>query len=172
MKATKGKRKRPCVHITNAQTRYALSFRTIRKLALKILLELRLSVTLDLVFVSDRRIKKLNRLFHKRDRITDVLAFEAPAGWAADRLKTPFLGEVVISVDRTVANATRFHTSSDEELLRYVAHGVLHLLGEQDHTVSRRKKMFGRQEKIIDQLRPIPVVISKPKTHRSKSDKS
>ena len=42
-----------------------------------------------------------------------------------------------------------------EELVRYIIHGILHLLGERDHTPRLQRKMFKRQEALLDALRPV-----------------
>lgn len=76
---------------------------------------------IGITFVGDKEIKSLNRKFRKKDRSTDVLAFEMN--------EERMLGDVVISVDSARRNAARFGESIRSELKRLVAHGVLHLSG-------------------------------------------
>jgi probable rRNA maturation factor len=81
----------------------------------------------NFVFVTDRRIREINRQFLKRDRPTDVISFNC------DEPHVPgephLLGEVYISRDRARAQAREYDISYGSELRRLVLHGLLHLLG-------------------------------------------
>ncbi len=84
-----------------------------------------LSVTL----VGDAEIRKLNRTWRKKDKATDVLSF--PAGdWPGPGPRP--LGDVVISLATTRRAAKDYGHTVEQELTRYLAHGLLHLLGH-DH---------------------------------------
>lgn len=85
---------------------------------------------LAVAFVSDRRIRALNRRFGARPYPTDVLSF--PAGRAANG----YLGDVVISVETARRNARRAARGLADELRILILHGVLHLLGY-DHETDR-----------------------------------
>lgn len=102
----------------------------------------RAQVTVALV--SDRAIRALNRRFLHRDRSTDVLAF--PGG---DRL---LLGDVVVSVDRARAQAKAAGHDHATEIALLAAHGLLHLLGYDDHTAGRRARMMRRQQRLLHEL--------------------
>lgn len=80
----------------------------------------------NLVLMSDRKIRKLNREFRGKDKATDVLAF--PYNVAAN-FSSPYLGDVIISRDTARRNAKRFGVSYRDELKRLVIHGALHILG-------------------------------------------
>lgn len=85
---------------------------------------------LSVVLVGDARIRTLNRAWRGKDHATDVLSF--PAGdWPKGAGLRP-LGDVVISLDTTVRNARAYGHTVEDELARYLAHGLLHLLGH-DH---------------------------------------
>ncbi len=158
MTSTRGKRNRALVCFQNEQQRYRLSKPQVLKLALKIFKILNLKSELHLTFVSDSQIRKINKLFHGTNQPTDVLAFENPKFWPFENGR--YLGEVIVSVDRAIAYARRFECTRNEELIRYVTHGILHLLGERDLKPAERKRMFSKQEKIIQKLRPIPKLIN------------
>ncbi len=84
-----------------------------------------LSVTL----VGDAEIQKLNRAWRKKDKATDVLSF--PAGdWPGGGVRP--LGDVVISLATTRRAAKDYGHTVAQEMTRYLAHGLLHLLGH-DH---------------------------------------
>ncbi len=125
---------------------------------------LQLKAELHLVFVTDSQIRRLNRLHHFRDRPTDVLAFAPPSGWPSPKGRAPLLGEVIVSVDHVKKNARRFGVNSNEELIRYIGHGILHLTGESDQEPRKRKRMFLKQERILRKLQPIPRIFSPIRT--------
>jgi len=51
------------------------------------------------------------------------------------------LGEVVVSVEKAIAEARRRRIAPEREVALYTAHGVLHLLGYGDHTPAERRRM-------------------------------
>lgn len=83
---------------------------------------------LSILLVTDRRIRTLNRRWRGKDRATDVLSFplSEPAGAGS------LLGDVVISLDTAARRARQEGRRTGAELDRYLAHGILHLLGH-DH---------------------------------------
>ena len=98
---------------------------------------------LTVVFARDRLVRELNASYRDIDRATDVLAFamcdgEPPgADGDPDELER-VLGDVVISVDRAIVQARRYRKTTEREILKLVAHGVLHLLGH-DHGSPRER---------------------------------
>ena len=99
---------------------------------------------ISLALVDNRRMRALNRRWLGHDRTTDVLSF-----LLEDR---EYFGEVVVSAPVARAEARRRRIAPEEELLRYVAHGVLHLLGYDDTSPAKKKRMWARQERYL--LRP------------------
>ena len=95
------------------------------------------------VFTRDAVVKELNAAYRDVDSATDVLAFamrdgKPPgAGGDPDELER-VLGDVVISVDRAMAQAERYGITPAREIFKLVAHGVLHLVGH-DHATSRER---------------------------------
>ena len=94
--------------------------------------------SVSLAFVSDAVIRRLNREFLNHDWATDVIAFPLGDGGV--------FGEVVVSGETARREAKARGIPAKEELLRYVVHGILHLLGHDDHAPAARKKMWARQE--------------------------
>ena len=93
---------------------------------------------LNILITGDREIRKINKKFLKHDYATDVISFP---------LDSDLLGELVISAEFAVGEATKRKIPVEEELLRYVAHGILHLLGYDDHRPADRTAMWKRQER-------------------------
>jgi probable rRNA maturation factor len=117
---------------------------------------------LSIELVGDRRMRRLNRAYRKKDRTTDVLAFpmrEARAAQAAP-LTTDMLGDVVISVPRALHQAIDGGRSPDEEFVSLLVHGVLHLCGY-DHERSEREaaRMHRRERKLLRMIGSVPRVM-------------
>ena len=79
-----------------------------------------------IAFVSDKRIRGLNRQFRGVDKATDVLSFPAE-----EELN---LGDVAVSVDRAVMQAKENGLSFDGEVAQLILHGLLHLCGYDHET--------------------------------------
>lgn len=101
------------------------------------------SCALSVVLVSDPFIRRLNRRYKKRNRATDVLAFDLGSG------ARHLAGDVIVSLDTARRMAKALKISTKEELWRYVVHGILHLAGYDDLTPRNRKKMWERQEYFV-----------------------
>ncbi|MBV8879580.1 MAG: rRNA maturation RNase YbeY [Planctomycetaceae bacterium] len=133
------------IHLTNEQTRVPIPAAKVRRLATQILGKRHLSIA----FVTNAAIRKINRRFLQHDFATDVISFP---------LDSDLVGELVISADYAVGEARSRRIPVEEELLRYVAHGILHLLGYDDHRPADKAKMWKRQErelaKVVRVARP------------------
>lgn len=101
---------------------------------------------MSVLLTDDGQITELNRQYRGQDRPTDVLSFSQLEGeGAAPPGSTQVLGDVVISVDRARAQALEAGIGLEEELMRLLAHGVLHLLGH-DHEGSASEARAMRRE--------------------------
>ena len=105
-------------------------------------------VQLSLALVSDAEIRRLNRRYLKEDRTTDVLAFGQERS-GRPRPKKPLLGDVAISVETARRAAPKYGNRWDEELLLYIAHGILHLMGYRDSPFRRKARMERRQREVL-----------------------
>ena len=83
-------------------------------------------------FVSDRRMRELNRQFRAKDATTDVLSFpfEADEFESAD----DFLGDVVISLEQAARQAAENDLEFETEIRQLILHGILHLCGYDHET--------------------------------------
>ncbi|WP_224370849.1 rRNA maturation RNase YbeY [Hyalangium versicolor] len=103
---------------------------------------------LSLSLVGDRAIRRLNRTWRKKDKATDVLSFPAgdlPRGTPGPRQ----LGDVVISLDTAKRQAKEYGRTLEAEMSRYLAHGILHLLGHDHEKPSEARKMAALEEKLL-----------------------
>lgn len=104
--------------------------------------------SLSLALVSDAEIRRLNQRYLKEDRATDVLAFGQKRGRRFGP-KKPFLGDVVASVETARRAGPEYGNPWDEELLLYISHGILHLMGYRDSTPRLKVRMDRRQRGIL-----------------------
>lgn len=119
---------------------------------------------LGLVFVGDRRMRRLNRVYRHKDRTTDVLAFalrEAVPPRVLGRASAP-LGDVVISIPTALRQAKESRRSLDHEIAVLMIHGILHLCGY-DHERSRAeaRRMQRRERSLLAGLEPIPRLVAR-----------
>ncbi|MBX7115011.1 MAG: rRNA maturation RNase YbeY [Myxococcaceae bacterium] len=109
---------------------------------------------LSIALVNDAEIRQLNRDFRRKDKATDVLSFpsgEGPLGGAQ-----LLLGDVIISLDTARRVAKELGVSLEDELDRYLAHGILHLLGHDHHRRAERLKMARWEERLLGRTGLIP----------------
>ena len=109
---------------------------------------LREEASLSIVFVSSLKIRSLNRQYLRRDYVTDVLAFDL----REDSKSKGISGDIAVCVDMALKNAAVYQTSCARELVLYVAHGILHLLGFDDHSPRDIHAMRKKEQEILDYL--------------------
>lgn len=115
-------------------------------------------VEVSVTFVDDEGIRELNKKFRNMDKPTDVLSF--PLLDYEGESEEPFfdelchnLGDIVISLERAMAQANEFGHSFEREVAFLTAHSMLHLLGY-DHELSEEDDadMRARQNDIMERL--------------------
>ena len=108
-------------------------------------------VELSIALVGPGRMRKINRRYRGKNRVTDVLAFpeskillEKFKVGAAKKVQG--LGEIVICLREVKKNAKRFNLSSEKELARVLIHGMLHLLGYEHEKAEEAKKIKEKED--------------------------
>lgn len=107
--------------------------------------------SVSVAFVSEKDIAKLNGKFLHHHRPTDVLSF-APIATSYERRAASAghdWGDILIASSVARREANRRSIPLDEEILRLIAHGTLHLLGFDHATERDETKMFGLQERAV-----------------------
>jgi probable rRNA maturation factor len=118
---------------------------------------------LSLSLVGDGEIRDLNRSWRGKDAATDVLSFplaEPPSG--------PMLGDVVISLDTAERVARADRRELADELDRYLAHGILHLLGHDHERPRAAREMAALEERLLSKDGLVGAALG-PETLRSRS---
>ncbi len=97
-------------------------------------------------FCSDEFLLTVNRNFLQHDYLTDIITF--PLSTRPEIIS----GEIFISVDRVRENAALLKTAFEEEFARVLIHGVLHLLGYNDHTDEEKLEMRAKEDYYLSLL--------------------
>ncbi|MEC7833929.1 MAG: rRNA maturation RNase YbeY [Gemmatimonadota bacterium] len=101
----------------------------------------------SITLLGDQEMAELNARYLGRNAPTDVLAFSMGTN------ELP-LGDVYVCMDQASRQAREYKISLDEELVRLVVHGVLHVLGHDHPEGSDRftSPMFKLQERLVCQV--------------------
>jgi len=133
------------IEVVNRQRRLQIDTRTWSNFATKALAAIGKSESsATIAFVSDKKIRELNRQFRGVDKATDVLSFPSDG---------PDLGDIAVSVDTAAAQAKENELKLDEEIAQLILHGLLHLSGydhETDNGEMNRLELRLRKKLAID----------------------
>ncbi len=99
---------------------------------------------LNYIFVSDEELLKINIEYLNHQTYTDIITFDNSE--SEERIE----GDIFISVDRVRENALKFKTSFERELIRVMAHGVLHLAGYKDKKTEEAQAMREAEERALN----------------------
>ena len=105
---------------------------------------------ISVAVVDDETIRRLNCQYLKHDYPTDVLSFLLDRD--GDRLE----GEVIVGAETAARVAGDYGCTPDDELLLYVIHGVLHLVGYLDATPEEQAEMRRRERRYLEAMRVVP----------------
>lgn len=108
-------------------------------------------------FVSRDEIRELNEKYKKLAHATDVLSFPYVFVDSAENMSDEELGEVYVSEEVVAENAKRYKVTLEEEVIRVMVHGSLHVLGYDhrgtlDNHDDEDKEMFEMQEHLVKEV--------------------
>ena len=110
------------VEVVNRQRRLQLDTKAWSSFAVRALRAIgKTKASATIAFVSNKRIRELNRQFRGIDKATDVLSFPAE--------EESNLGDVAVSVETAATQARENGLTLDEEIAQLILHGLLHLSG-------------------------------------------
>lgn len=100
------------------------------------------AVEISVLLTGDGGIRRLNRIYRRIDRPTDVLSFGVPraAPRAVPRAARP-LGDIVVSLETCHRQARTLQVPPERRLAHLLAHGLLHLLGREHRTARDLRAM-------------------------------
>ena len=94
------------------------------------------------LFCDDEKILEVNREYLSHDYYTDIITFDYTDGDVIN-------GDLVISLDTVRSNAELFGKAYDDELMRVIIHGILHLCGINDKGPGERELMEAAENKAL-----------------------
>lgn len=97
------------------------------------------------LFCSDKKILEVNNEYLQHDYYTDIITFDYSEN-------NTISGDMVISLETVASNAEKYGADYNEELLRVIIHGVLHLCGMKDKTEAEEKEMRNEENKALQLL--------------------
>jgi probable rRNA maturation factor len=122
--------------------------RKIHQLIKSLSIELEFVITsLEINFISEDRIKKINSEYLNHHNSTDIITFNY-----SEQLKS-LDGEIFISIDDAIENSKKFNVSLSEEIARLIIHGILHLIGFDDQNKKDKIKMKRQENKLLNTLK-------------------
>ena len=90
-------------------------------------------------FLTDNELLQINKDALNHDYYTDIITFDL-------RISDLISGDIFISIDRIKENAKKFNVDFETELKRVVIHGLLHIIGFNDHTDAEKQEMRKQEE--------------------------
>ena len=151
------------VSITNRQKTLLIDRRRMRRVVRAIVRDAEIpEAQISVAVVDDVTIAKLHQKYLNDPDPTDVLSF------VLERSSKAIEGEVVVSAETALASAPHYGCSADEELLRYVIHGTLHLVGYDDTTPKDRTVMRKMEREYLEKRKSTELTTEARRTRRSK----
>lgn len=103
---------------------------------------------LTIHLVGEKKMTELNETILRHAGSTDVItldySIEAPGSMLA--------GEIFVCLGEALLQSKRFRATWQSELVRYIVHGVLHLLGHDDLKAAERAKMKREENRLVREL--------------------
>jgi probable rRNA maturation factor len=140
----------------NCQRTKKINLRLLKQIVNALLANLEIGeAELEINLLAVPEMTQLNETFLRHAGSTDVITFDyvAPEKRKAESGKRGHLhGEIFVCVDEAVLQARKFGTSWQSETVRYVVHGVLHLLGHDDLRAAARRGMKREEDRLVREL--------------------
>ncbi|KFC40014.1 rRNA maturation RNase YbeY [Elizabethkingia anophelis] len=97
---------------------------------------------INYILCNDEYLLEINRQYLDHDYYTDIITFDYCKGKIIS-------GDIFLSLQRVLDNASMLETKQEEELNRVLAHGILHLCGYKDKTEEEQKTMRSKEDYYI-----------------------
>jgi probable rRNA maturation factor len=157
------------IAVVNRQRTRKINLRLLGKITSALLTELEIEkADIGICLAAAPEMTRLNETFLRHAGSTDVITFDygfvvPPSGGSKrgvvpaqkNRLKAgqqTLQGEIFICVDEAVLQARKFGTNWQSEVIRYMVHGVLHLLGFDDSSTGARRKMKWEENRRLREI--------------------
>ena len=137
--------------ITNRQRVKKINLRSLKKIVGELFSELEITeAELGIHLVAAKKMAEVNWRFLQHEGSTDVITFNhRESGVRSQESELKLHGELFICVDDAVKQAKEFGTKWESEIVRYIVHGVLHLLGYDDLKPQLRRVMKREENRLV-----------------------
>jgi probable rRNA maturation factor len=136
--------------IANRQRSRKINSRLLKEIVGDLFAELQITdAELGINLVAAREMALVNETFLKHTGSTDVITFDHLEAGRKSRRAATVHGELFICVDDAIKQAKEFKTTWQSEVVRYVVHGVLHLLGYDDLKPQLRRTMKREENRLL-----------------------
>jgi probable rRNA maturation factor len=151
--------------VANRQRTRKIHSRLLKKIAAALLADLEINqAELGINLLATREMASINETFLRHEGPTDVITFDyagqaasaraarthaASKGTREQAARAPLHGDIFICVDKAVSQAKEFRSSWQSEVVRYLVHGVLHLLGHDDSRPAERREMKREENRLV-----------------------
>ncbi len=98
---------------------------------------------INYIFCDDQYLLRLHNEYLSKDNFTDIITFDYSEG-------NEVSGDVFISVERVMENSNIFNSGFEEELLRVMSHGLLHMMNYSDKAAEDQLRMRGKENEKIE----------------------
>jgi len=136
------------VEIANLQKHYEVKNSNIKRAAKEVLGKKGNGAKLSIAFVDNNEIRKLNKRYFNSNEVTDTDVIAFPL----NNHKNALNGEIVVSVETAVDTAGNRSIDIEGEIILYVVHGLLHLLGYRDGNRNDAEIMHDKESSVLKTL--------------------
>ena len=145
------------IEITDLQDHVHLDKKLILQIIRRVMKEEgRTAKSLSVVLTDNRHIRDLNHEYLGQDALTDVISFPLEdLDWPATHHGSGnggINGEIIASAELAVQQAQAIHGNPEAELLLYLVHGLLHLIGYDDRTPMDARRMHEREDALLEEF--------------------
>jgi rRNA maturation RNase YbeY len=136
--------------VRNRQRATPVNTKLVRKIVYALLAEelLHDEFEIGVSIIGEAAMTRMNEGYLRHKGSTDVITFDYTDASRPNCL----VGEIFVCLDEAFAQAPRFGVTWQNELVRYVIHGILHLSGYDDKTAARRRIMKCEENRLIRRL--------------------
>jgi probable rRNA maturation factor len=141
------------VIISNRQRTKKINLRLLKQIAKALLAELEIeNAELGINLVGAKEMTLVNETFLKHSGSTDVITFDYADKTPGKTEGTILSGEIFICAGDAIAQSKQFKTKWQSEIVRYIVHGVLHLMGHDDLKSNTQRKMKREENRLLRAL--------------------
>ncbi|MCX5673486.1 MAG: rRNA maturation RNase YbeY [Planctomycetota bacterium] len=143
------------IEITDLQDHVRLDKKMILQIVRRVIKEEgRSAKSLSIVLTDNRHIRDLNREYLGRNGVTDVISFPLEdLDWPDGHCSNGGInGEIIASAELAVQQAQTTNTDPRAELMLYLVHGLLHLMGYDDRKPEQARQMHAREDALLEDL--------------------